>query len=133
MPKLERQPPFYKLCLHFRDFALGAAVAENIVEAIDTSKRTIMLLSEDFLQSDWCQYEFQMAHHQVLSEGGRNRLILVMMERIDISDIPDHTLKSYIRTHTYIEKNDPRFWERLRFALPDKRNATDSSPGKNHE
>ncbi len=120
MPKLERQPPFYKLCLHFRDFALGAAVAENIVEAIDTSKRTIMLVSKDFLQSDWCQYEFQMAHHQVLSEGGRNRLILVMMEPIDISDITDHTLKSYIRTHTYIEKNDPRFWERLRFALPDK-------------
>ncbi len=121
MPELERQPPFYKLCLHFRDFALGAAVAENIIEAIDTSKRTIMLVSKDFLQSDWCQYEFQMAHHQVLSEGGRNRLILVMMERINISDITDHTLKSYIRTHTYIEKNDPRFWERLRFALPDRK------------
>ena len=121
MPKLEKQSPFYKLCLHFRDFALGAAIAENIIEAIDTSKRTIMLVSKDFLQSDWCQYEFQMAHHQVLSEGGRNRLILVMMEQIDISDITDHTLKSYIRTHTYIEKNHPRFWERLRFALPDKK------------
>ena len=98
MPKLERQPPFYKIFLHFRDFALGAAVAENIVEAIDTCKQTIMLISKDFLQSDWCQYEFQMAHHQVLTEGGRNRLILVMMEQIDISDITDHTLKSYIRT-----------------------------------
>ncbi len=132
MPKLERKPPFYKLCLHFRDFALGAAVAENIVEAIDTSKRTIMLVSKDFLQSDWCQYEFQMAHHQVLTEGGRNRLILVMMEQIDISDITDHTLKSYIRTHTYIEKNDPRFWERLRFALPDKKDTADTSAAQKH-
>ena len=132
MPKLERQPPFYKLCLHFRDFALGAAVAENIVEAIDTSKRTIMLLSKDLLQSNWCQYEFQMAHHQVLSEGGRNRLILIMMERIDASDIADRTLKSYIRTHTYIERNDPRFWERLRFALPDKKDTADQSAAQKH-
>ncbi len=107
MPKLERQPPYYKLCLHFRDFAHRATVAENIVEAIDTSKLTIMLISKDFLQSDWCQYVFQMAHHQVLSEGGRNQRILVMMKRIDISDITDHTIS--MRTHTYIEKNDPRF------------------------
>ncbi|CAG5132609.1 unnamed protein product [Candidula unifasciata] len=118
-PRLENGDKKFKLCVHYRDFPVGACIAETIVRSVEASKRTILVVSDNFLDSEWCRFEFQTAHQQVLNER-RNRVILILLHDLD-SDKLDSTLKVYMRTRTYLKYDDPWFWEKLLFAMPDIR------------
>ncbi|XP_014665738.1 PREDICTED: uncharacterized protein LOC106807798 [Priapulus caudatus] len=116
VPQLEHGETPYKLCVHNRDFLAGEFIAENIVYAVENSRRTIVLLTASFIDSEWCRYEFQAAHNQAISEKV-NRIILVVFEDIPKGKL-DKNLEAYIKTNTYIRYDDPMFWSKLRYALP---------------
>ena len=63
-PYLEDEDPAFRLCLHDRDFMAGAAVADNICCAVNTSRRMVLVLSKAFLRSHWCNLEFRQAHYK---------------------------------------------------------------------
>ena len=42
--RLENHDPPYKLCLHHRDFLVGAPIQQNIFDGIEKSKRMIICL-----------------------------------------------------------------------------------------
>ena len=116
-PILERGDPPYRLCLHYRDLPVGAYLADAIVQAVESSRRTIMVLSENFIRSEWCRFEFKSAHHQVLRDR-RRRLIVVLLGEIPHRDL-DPDIRLYLKTNTYLQWGDKLFWEKLRYALPD--------------
>ncbi|XP_053679901.1 toll-like receptor Tollo [Anopheles nili] len=116
-PLLENGDPCYKLCLHYRDFPVGAYIADNILQAVESSRRTIMVLSENFIKSEWCRFEFKSAHHQVLRDR-RRRLIVILLGEVPQKDL-DPDIRLYLKTNTYLQWGDKLFWEKLRFALPD--------------
>ena len=74
-PRLENSQPPFRLCLHERDFVAGAAVADNISAAINTSRRMVLLLSRAFLRSHWCYMEFRQAHYKVRIVSFENVLV----------------------------------------------------------
>ncbi|XP_071113307.1 toll-like receptor Tollo [Haliotis cracherodii] len=115
--KGEERGRLYRLCLHYRDFPVGDCIADTIIESIEASKRTIMLLSDNFLASEWCRYEFQTAHHHVLKERS-HRLIIVLLHDIDDRKL-DPDLRVHLKAGNFLRFNDPWFWEKLYFALPD--------------
>jgi len=116
-PALEHGDPSYRLCLHYRDFPVNAYVADTIVQAVESSRRTIMVLSENFIKSEWCRFEFKSAHHQVLRDR-RKRLIVVLLGEIPHKDL-DPDIRLYLKNNPYLTWGDKLFWEKLRFALPD--------------
>lgn len=116
-PLLENGDPSYKLCLHYRDFPVGAYIGDTIVQAVESSRRTIMVLSENFIKSEWCRFEFKSAHHQVLRDR-RKRLIVILLGDVPQKDL-DPDIRLYLKTNTYLQWGDKLFWEKLRFALPD--------------
>ena len=110
----------YKLCIHDRDFIPGSSIEDNIVRAIETSRKTILVLSKNFVTSGWCEFELQMARMESFNKG-RNLIIAVMLEPLEIEKI-SKSLKLLIRRHTYIEwfgnsENTNNFWEKMRIAL----------------
>lgn len=121
LPRLEQNEPPFKLCVHFRDFEVGLQITENIINSIENSKRTILLITDSFLKSEWCKYEFQTAHYDGLSQK-MNTLIVVLFENIN-EELLDPDLKLYLKTKTYLKYDDPWFWDKLRFSLPDKKNS----------
>lgn len=116
-PILENGDPPYKLCLHYREFPIGGYLSDTIVQAVESSRRTIMVLSENFVKSEWSRYEFKSAHHQVLRDR-RKRLIVVVLGDVPPKDL-DPDLRLYLKNNTYLQWGEKLFWERLRFALPD--------------
>jgi hypothetical protein len=98
----------------------GFQIADNIGNAINKSHRTILLLSKEFLQSSWCHYEFQQVHYKVMREG-EGRLIVVLMGDVSANRIQDRQLRSYVNSHTYLQRGEKLFWEKLVFSMPEKR------------
>ena len=119
MPRLEvprQDRPAYNLCIHFRDFPVGSCIANTILAAIRHSKRVIIILSNNFLQSEWCHYEFQAAHQQVIDEK-TNRIIMVLLQDIN-TDLLDAKLKLFLRTRKYVKYGDPRSWDKIEYVMP---------------
>lgn len=116
LPKLENNANSRKLCIHHRDFVVGACIATNIVHAIENSKRIVILCSNNYLQSEWCSYEFRTSHQKALKDR-INRIVLIMMEDVDKQYL-EKEIKAYISTKTYFDKKDPLFWHKLADAIP---------------
>ena len=116
LPYLEAPQCGFHLCVHERDFVPGVAITKNITTAIEYSRRTILVLSPDFIKSGWCDLEFQIAHQRAL-EDRSNFLIVVLLQEVDSKEL-DETLRFYMKTRTYISANDKWFWQKMLYALP---------------
>ncbi|XP_013415453.1 toll-like receptor 13 [Lingula anatina] len=119
LPKLEYDAGF-KLCLHDRDFIVGHDIVDNIVDGIDVSRKTILVLSNNFAQSQWCQLELTMAQHKLFDEN-KDILVLILLEDIKPENLSNR-LTLLLRKQTYIEwpseeEGQDLFWERVKAAL----------------
>ena len=116
MNPLENLDPPYNLCLHERDFLVGVPICDNITRAIEGSKCTICVVSKNWLESDWCQFEFRVAHCLATVEK-KTRLLVILKEEIPKDKVKGE-LKFYMKTFTYLDSAHPLFWSRLLNDLP---------------
>ena len=113
---LENLHPPYNLCLHERDFMIGEPICENIRKAVEGSKCTICVVSKNWLESEWCQFEFRVAHGVAIVEK-QIRLLVILKEEIPKNKITGY-LKFYMKTFTYLDSAHSLFWSRLLNDLP---------------
>lgn len=112
----------YKICFRPRDFIPGVYHIDNIQDAINNSRKTLCVISRNYLESQWCRLEIEMACSKVFYQ--REDVLLVVF----LENIPDYRLSGYhklrklIKQNTYINlPEDPQghelFWFKLRKAL----------------
>ncbi|KAH7949933.1 hypothetical protein HPB49_017142 [Dermacentor silvarum] len=119
-PELECGSPPYRLCLHYRDLPMaGGYLTDAISEAVESSRRTIVILSEHFLKSEWCRYEFKSAHHEVLHSCS-HRLVVIFLGRVSFKEL-DPDIRLWLKSSTFLRWGEKRFWDKLRYAMPDTR------------
>ncbi|KAK7482589.1 hypothetical protein BaRGS_00026190 [Batillaria attramentaria] len=109
-----------KLCIHERDFVPGQYIASNIVDSVQRSRRTLVVLTRALLASDWCHYELQMALMEA-AETGRDVLLFLLYEQVPSHELPREVLFN-IQAASYIEfphteSDRGLFWDRLADAL----------------
>uniref|UniRef100_T1J8N8 TIR domain-containing protein n=1 Tax=Strigamia maritima TaxID=126957 RepID=T1J8N8_STRMM len=117
VPGLETGNPTYNLCLHNRDWLAGEFITDQIVKSVKSSRRTIIVLTDNFLNSPWSRLEFDVAYQQGLKDQVRRLLIVIPNEVPDLSQI-DPNFKTFITLTTYIQANKPHFWSKLRASMP---------------
>ncbi|XP_072943139.1 protein toll-like, partial [Epargyreus clarus] len=100
-----RQP--LRLCLHYRDWEIGGLVPEQITRSVSESRRTIVVISREFLGSNWGWIEFRAAH-------ALDRVILLLRGDVLCAAREDPELRPYLITNTYAHADDPLVWDRLR-------------------
>ncbi len=108
----------YSVCLHEKDWPVGVLITENILLSVKHSRRMIMVLSQNYLSSEWCRVEFQVAHRAIL-EGRTKYLIMVALEDVALKNLPAE-IDFYVKTHTFLEADNAWFQKRLMYAMPQK-------------
>ena len=116
IPELENHDPPFRICRDDRDFIVGRTIAYNIISNIESSLTTLLVISNNFLRSEWCKMEFKQAHMKLLTEKTSN-LIMIMLETPD-PELMDKELSYYVKTNVYLKKCDKYFWPKLFQALP---------------
>ena len=95
-----------KLCIHHRNFIPGCDISDNITNAIHESEKIVCLITKKFLESEWCNYELNIARVEGMwSRGGENMIIIVLMENISKKDLPIQIIE-LITNQTYIDYTD---------------------------
>ncbi|CAC5385777.1 unnamed protein product [Mytilus coruscus] len=111
-----------KLCIHQRDFVPGEDITDNIINAIQNSRKTICIITRSFLDSYYCMFEFNMARMESIhSRNGKNTLFLVFYEKILPEELP-LVLYELIQNQSYIEypndeQGDVIFWQKIKDAI----------------
>ncbi|NXE58265.1 TLR21 protein, partial [Casuarius casuarius] len=102
--ELEQACPPFRLCLHKRDFVPGKWIVDNIIDSIEKSHKTLFVLSEHFVQSEWCKYELDFSHFRLFDENN-DAAILILLEPIQSKAIPKRfcKLRKIMNTKTYLE------------------------------
>lgn len=127
LPNMEGNGSSFKLCLHHRDFEPGRDIVDNIVTAVYSSRKTICVVSRNFLSSEWCSLEIQLASYRLFDEH-RDVLLLVFLEPISERQLSTyHRMRKLMLKKTYLQWpgsdcTDPSqaqalFWNQLRRAM----------------
>ena len=61
--------PRYKCLIHSRDWAPGSPIPDQILQSVENSRRTVIVLSNNYLRSMWSMMEFQAAHVKTMEEN----------------------------------------------------------------
>uniref|UniRef100_A0A2H1VMZ9 SFRICE_012721 n=1 Tax=Spodoptera frugiperda TaxID=7108 RepID=A0A2H1VMZ9_SPOFR len=121
LPKLENDFKL-KVCVHYRDWEVGDFIPDQINRSVSNSRKTIILLSNSFLDSTFANLEFRTAHNLALKEG-RERVILILLEDVSKHEKLSEELKYHMKMNTYLTWDDIRFDEKLkRRTIPQKYN-----------
>ncbi|KAG8223643.1 hypothetical protein J437_LFUL001749 [Ladona fulva] len=150
---LEARDPRYRLGLHYRDLpslaisSIGGVggggggggmqpptspsesspspLADAVVEAVERSRRTVLVLSSAFISGEWRRFEVRSALAEALRGGSgekrrkrQQRLIVVLIGELPRELDPD--LRLHLKGAAAVLRwGDSLFWEKLRYALPD--------------
>ena len=68
----------FNLCLDEKTFIVGNPVGENIIQAIDSSRKVIFIITEHILNSDWGSYELEMTRMYACQRDNDNMVIVVI-------------------------------------------------------
>lgn len=116
-PELEQTG--YSVCLHYRDLHLltGASyLVDAMVGASEASRRVILVISPGLVANEWSRPEFRAALQAALRTAHRHKLVCVLIGEVEPMD-PE--LRALLRACVLTRWGEKRFWEKLKYAMPD--------------
>uniref|UniRef100_A0A670K4N3 TIR domain-containing protein n=1 Tax=Podarcis muralis TaxID=64176 RepID=A0A670K4N3_PODMU len=96
LEKLEVQgEPSLRLCFGPRDFAPGEYYIDNVQNGISQSRKTLCVVSDNYLESEWCSLEIQLACSKIYYQR-EDPLVVVFMEEIPNYSQQQNNIPQYI-------------------------------------
>jgi hypothetical protein len=77
-------------CIADRDFYPGWSILENITEVITKSYKVILIFTDHFIKSQWCEYEADQALIVRFLESKQNCVIPIILEQCEIPNKLKH-------------------------------------------
>ncbi|CAG2186374.1 unnamed protein product [Mytilus edulis] len=97
--KLENEEGF-KFCIHHRDFDVGESISGNIDKFLKKSWKVVVIMSNAFAKSEWCQWEVDIIQERRRQQG-RDALLLVMLEKYHLEKY-DQSPAYFIRQYPHL-------------------------------
>lgn len=111
--KLKKESWPFKLSSYIKNRTIDWVPNQSLAEQ---SRRTIVILSKNFIDNVWSTLEFQATHKQALEENS-NRIIVILRGDLGPTDNLDAELQVFLESKTCLKWDDLRFWKGLRIAM----------------
>ncbi|XP_052057703.1 toll-like receptor 13 [Mytilus californianus] len=112
--KLENEESM-RICIHHRDFDIGAPVTGNIGKYMSKCRKIVVVMSNDFAESEWCQWEVDLVQERRRKQG-RGVSLLIMLHTIDSNHMTD-SLKTLLDSTPHLQYSNGvgewLFWKAL--------------------
>ncbi|KAK3097728.1 hypothetical protein FSP39_012512 [Pinctada imbricata] len=104
---LESSDPKVECAYHERDFEYGRSIVENIKYCVENSDKVVIVLTKEFLKSEWTRYETEIAQYRSIWNPNELVIIPVMLTPCDIPE--------RLANITYLDATDTEqvWWNRL--------------------
>ena len=73
--------------IHSRDFEIGRPIVQNMADSVYGSRQVLIVLSENYLASNFCREELHMAVQRGM-DAGDSSLIFVMIKNLKKEKLP---------------------------------------------
>jgi hypothetical protein len=90
----------FNICFDEKTFIPGTPIGENIIQAIDSSRKVIFIITKNFLESDWGSYELEMTRMHAFRRGNDNMVIVVIKGDIQMSSLPRVLLSMWYKVRS---------------------------------
>jgi hypothetical protein len=109
-----------RICIDYRDFVIGASGLENMEIAVQSSRKTLLVLTPSWINSEWTNFEALLT--QVKDPAGRGRRLLPLMviktplplrlEMLSYLDLTEQTdwdfqISRLIRAIQFADRDEP--------------------------
>ena len=96
LPHLEAEG--LRVCIDYRDFDVGAPSVVNMENAVEHSRKTLLMLTPNWVASEWTEFEGLLARTKDPAGHGR-RILPLMVQRC--------TLPNHLQAFTYLDLTNP--------------------------
>lgn len=112
------RPPNLRLCLQYRDLNEDASYIQ-LLETACASRKIVILLTRNFLQTEWARFNLRRAMHEAL-RGRPYKLVVIEDSDAVLEAENDIELVPYLKASGVkrIKRNDRNFVDKLRYAMP---------------
>ncbi|XP_071770325.1 toll-like receptor 5 [Centroberyx gerrardi] len=93
-----------RCCFEARDFLPGEDHLSNIRDAVWASRKTVCIVSNEFLKDGWCLEAFTLAQGRMLEEL-TNVLIMLVVEKV-----PHYQLMKYNAVRAFVQRREYLVW-----------------------
>ncbi|KAK3099164.1 hypothetical protein FSP39_000373 [Pinctada imbricata] len=107
-----------QVCVHHKDFIAGVPIAEEILRCIDSSRKSVFVITRNFLASEWSLFEMDIARRHVF-QSDNDTILVILKENIPVHEMPTLLKRIWWRIVClqYPQDNDPEelatFWRKL--------------------
>ncbi len=109
--EIEAHPPF-KLIFHERNFRADTLIYVNILNAIRDSDSAIIIMSQNYVNADWCREEFQECMEEAKKDPAYKLFVILLEPHESLENCTAYMMK-YFRDRTYLERDDPKLFDKL--------------------
>ncbi|XP_042359336.1 toll-like receptor 5 [Plectropomus leopardus] len=125
----------FRCCFEARDFLPGADHLSNIRDAIWGSRKTVCIVSKEFLKDGWCLEAFTLAQGRMLEELRNVLIMLVVGKMAHFQLMKNSTVRAFVQRREYLVwPEDPQdldwFYERLISKILKDSKQTKSEPAQ---
>ena len=110
----------FELFIYMRDMLGGEAIADRIFEGMAQCRKFILVLSPNFLVSNYCLFEAYIAHHKLM-KSGHNTIVVIKLGALPLSGVPKFLI-NILNTKECLEWTEhpygrELFWDKLEDAV----------------
>ena len=104
-----------RLCINDRDFPIGVALSNHMINSIESSRAVLFIISNNFTRDKWCQFQLDIARHMYVTEG-RPILIPILLQDISFKYITGSVYKTIYNISNCLRWTEGRHSEELFWA-----------------
>ena len=122
LPEIKQHLPSWEPITYQLDFTPGRPIMDCIREGVWESKAMLVLLTENYVASDMCKFEFAEAESRAVEDKGFKVIAILLIKNGQQSadelteELPEN-LREFIKNRVYLTLGQPFFWTQLKQAL----------------